>query len=62
MNTQGEKNKMADYDPHLQGSDTLPAPGCDAPIARDTARDVETAREANRLHDEANKLADRSGK
>ena len=50
------------YDKNAQGSDTLPAPGCDGPIAEDTARDVKTAREANRLHDAANKLADRSRK
>ena len=47
------------YDNKAQGSDTLPAPGCDAPIAKDTARVVETAREASRLHREADKLAEK---
>ena len=47
------------YDPNAQGSDTLPASGCDAPIGKDTARDVQTAREASRLHSEANKLAEK---
>ena len=53
---------MSDYDKNAQGSDTLPASGCDAPVSKDAAKDVKTAREANRLHDAANKLADRSRK
>ena len=47
------------YDKNAQGSDTLPASGCDAPIAEDTARDVQTAREASRLHREADRLAEK---
>ncbi len=50
------------YDPTLQGSDTMPAPRCDAPVAADTARDVETAREASRLIREADKLAEKGHK
>jgi hypothetical protein len=55
---------MADnnYNPHLQGSDTMPSDACDAPVARETAQDVQRARTAVELHDIANKLADRSGK
>jgi hypothetical protein len=50
------------YNKNLQGTDSLPTRGCDAPIAKDTARDVETAREANRLHDAANRLAEKGHK
>ncbi len=50
------------YNPHAQGSDTMPSSDCDAPIAKDTAKDVQGAREAIRLHEAANRLADRSGK
>jgi hypothetical protein len=52
---------MADnnYNPHLQGSDTLPSEYCDAPVANETAKDVQTAREAVRLHKEANALAEK---
>jgi hypothetical protein len=47
------------YDDKAQGSDTLPAPGCDAPIAEDTAKDVQTAREASHLHREADVVAEK---
>ena len=53
---------MSDYDKNAQGSDTLPATGCDRPVAADTARDVETAREASRLIREADKLAEKGRK
>jgi hypothetical protein len=52
---------MAD-DPNYLGSNTEPSPNCDGPIAADAKRDLETAREACRLHDIANRLADRSAK
>ena len=48
------------YNPHALGSDTMPSSDCDAPIANETAKDVQTARDAIRLHKIANELADRS--
>ena len=36
----------------------MPSQYCDAPIAKETAKDVATAREAIRLHKEANALAE----
>ncbi|HMK22181.1 MAG TPA: hypothetical protein VK466_07580 [Terriglobales bacterium] len=50
------------YDPNYAGSNTLPAPNCDAPVARETAQDVEQARRACRIHEAVNKLAERSEK
>ncbi len=50
------------YNPHAQGSDTLPSEYCDTPIANETAKDVETAREAIRLHKIANDLAEKGRK
>lgn len=50
------------YNPHVQGSDTDPSPNCDASVAADTQKDLDRAREAVRLHDLANKAADRSGR
>jgi hypothetical protein len=48
------------YNQYLQGSDTDPGPGCDAPEAADTQRDLDVAREADRLMKVANDLADHS--
>ena len=48
--------------PHLQGSDTMPSSNCDAPIAKETAKDVQTARDAVRLHKIANDLAEKGHK
>lgn len=55
---------MADsnYDPNRLGSDTLPSANCDAPVARETAQDVKTAREAIRLHKIVNDLAEKGHK
>jgi hypothetical protein len=55
---------MADnnYNPHLQGSDTLPSSNCDASVAKETAADVAKAREAVRLHKIANSLAERGNR
>jgi hypothetical protein len=50
------------YNPHAQGSDTMPSSNCDAPIANDTAKAVQTAREAIRLHKIANDLAEKGHK
>jgi hypothetical protein len=50
------------YNPNYQGSNTDPSPACDGPIAADTRKVLETAREACRLHEIANRLADRSGR
>ena len=50
------------YNPHLQGSDTDAAPGCDAPMAAETQKDLDTAREAVRLHRVANDLAEKGHK
>ncbi len=54
---------MADnYNPHLQGSDTMPSSSCDSPIAKETAQAVQRARDAVRQHQEVNKLAERGRK
>jgi len=55
---------MADdtYNPNNLGSDAMPSSDCDAPIANDTAKDVQTAREAIRLHKVANDLAEKGRK
>jgi hypothetical protein len=50
------------YNPHLQGSDTMPSSDCDAPVANETAKDVQQAREAVRMHKEANALAERGNR
>jgi len=50
------------YDPNRQGSDTMPAPGCDSPVAEDTRQAVERARRACEIHEKVNKLAERSEK
>jgi hypothetical protein len=52
---------MADnnYDPNALGSDTMPSEYCDAPVAKETAKDVAQTREAVRLHQEANALAEK---
>ena len=53
---------MSDYDPHLQGSDAPPSGAVEGPTAADVQKARENAREANRLHDAANKLAERGRK
>ena len=63
VNEKKGAEKMGDtYNPHALGSDTMPSSDCDAPIANETAKDVQTARDAIRLHKIANELADRSGR
>jgi hypothetical protein len=54
---------MADnYDPNKLGSDTMPSEYCDKPIADDTAKDVQQAREAVRQHKIVNDLAERGNR
>jgi hypothetical protein len=48
------------YNPHNLGTDHLP--DSSTPERAETARDVERARKANRLHDAANKLAERGNR
>jgi len=50
------------YNPHAQGSDTMPSSDCDPAVAKDAAKDVQTAREAIRLHKIVNSLAEKGHK
>ena len=50
------------YNPNLQGSDSMPSDYCDKPVADDTAKDVQQARDAVRLHKIANDLAERGNR
>jgi hypothetical protein len=54
------QNKQTDYDPHLQGSDHLP--DATTPEKAETRVHVERARQAVRLSQEANKLAERGNR
>jgi len=50
------------YNPNLQGSNSMPSSDCDAPVSNDTANDVQKARDAVKLHKVVNDLAERGNR